>query len=82
MRERRSNGEWIGNYEMALVETGLGNKNEAIVSLQEALREKEASVAFLGVDPRLSSLRSIPKFGGLLRRVVLMDEAHGQGAGL
>ena len=82
LRERRSNGGWVGNYELALIETGLGNKNEAIALLQEAVREKETPVAFLGVDPRLDSLRALPKFGALLRRVVLMDEAHGQGAGL
>ncbi len=80
LREHRSAGAWVGNFEMALIETGLGNKNEAIVLLQEALREKEPSAAFLGVDPRLSSLRSVPKFAGLLRRVVMMDDIHTQGA--
>jgi hypothetical protein len=72
----------VGNYELAVVETGLGNRNEALVILQEALREKEPAVAFMIVDPRLSSLRAIPKFTGLLRRIVLVGEAHGQGAGL
>jgi len=82
LRERRTNGSWVGNYELALIETGLGNKNEAVALLQEAVREKETPVAFLAVDPRLASLRGLPKFAGLMRRIVLMDEAHGQGAGL
>jgi tetratricopeptide (TPR) repeat protein len=82
LRERRASGAWTGNYQMALIETALGNRNEALVLLQEAMREKEPSVAFMGVDPRLNSLRAIPKFSGLLRRIVLTSEAHGQGVGL
>ena len=71
LRARRDNGAWVGNYEMALIETGMGSKNEALNLLQEALREKESPVAFLSVDPRLISLRSIPKFTGLTHRIVL-----------
>jgi len=82
LRERRANGAWTGNYEMALIETGVGNRNEAVVLLHEALREKEPFVAFLGADPRLASLRSMPKFGGLLRRVLGTDESHGHVVGL
>jgi tetratricopeptide (TPR) repeat protein len=81
LRERRESGVWIGNYEMALIETGLGNKNEALTLLHEALREKEASTAFLAVDPRLASLRTLPKFTGLIRRLMSTEgEIRSQGA--
>jgi tetratricopeptide (TPR) repeat protein len=82
LRDRRAKGEWIGNFDMALVETGLGNKNEAVLLLNEALREKEPSAAFLAVDSRLASLKSVPKFAGLLRRIMLVDEVHSHGVGL
>jgi len=81
LRDRRANGAWVGNYEMALIETGLGNRNDAIVLLQEALREKEPAMCFANVDPRLAPLRDIPKFGGLMRRMALVEnEVQTQGA--
>ncbi len=75
LRDRRSSGGWVGNYDIALIEAGLGNRNEAVTLLQEAVREKEPSVAYLSVDPRLASLRDLPKFSGLAHRVVL-DETE------
>lgn len=80
LRDRRTNGQWVGNYEMALIETGIGNRNEALVLIQEALREKEPSVAFLSADPRFTSLRAMPKFAGLANRIT-MDQAEATGNG-
>ena len=73
LRERRDRGVWVGNYEMALIETGLGNQNAALALLHEALREKEPAVAFLSVDPRMESLRTASEFSGLVHRIVLLD---------
>jgi hypothetical protein len=70
LRDRKNSGAWVANYEMALIETGLGNKNEALALMQEAVREKEPSVAYMNVDPRLSSLRDNPKFNGLTNRLM------------
>ena len=81
LRDRRADGAWVGNYELALIETGLGNRNEALALVQEALREKEPSVAYLNVDPRLAPLRGIPKFSALARRISLLEpEFQMQGA--
>jgi len=74
LRQRRAGGAWVGNYDMALIETGIGNRNEAVALLQDALREKEPFIAFLNVDPRLASLREMPRFSGLVHRMVL-DQA-------
>lgn len=83
LRDLRTSGAWVGNYEMALVETGLGNRNEAVALLQEALREREPFVAYLVVDPRLKTLRGMPKLAGMIRRIVASDsEAHSQTAAL
>ena len=73
LRERRMAGHWVPNYDLAIVEAGLGDQNEVLAMLQEALREKEPFLAFLAVDPRLSSVRDLPKFTGILRRVVLTE---------
>lgn len=83
LKERRDRGMWTSNYDLALVQTGLGNRNEALALLQEALREREPWMAFLTVDPRLSSLRTMPKFTGLARRILITESegAHSQGVG-
>ena len=73
LKERRERGEWIGNYAIALIETGLGERNDALNSLQDAVRDREPWTVFLAVDRRFSSLREIPKFSGLVRRVVMTE---------
>lgn len=75
LHDRRATGAWVCHYEVALVETGIGNRTEALSLLQDSLREKEPFIAFLGIDPRLKSLRDTPKFAGLTHRMVL-DEAE------
>jgi len=82
LQERRAAGSWVPNYDLALIEAGLGNRNEALTLLQEALREREPAVVFLSLDPRMSSLRTTPKYTGLVRRILLTDGevTRGQGA--
>jgi tetratricopeptide (TPR) repeat protein len=73
LSERRARGNWVSNYDLALIQIGLDNRTEALALLHEALREKEPWLAFLAVDPRLHSLRSHPKFQGLVRRIQLTE---------
>jgi tetratricopeptide (TPR) repeat protein len=82
LRERRSAGSWVSNYELAAIEMALDNRNEALTLLHEALREKEPVMAFLAVDPRFHAIRNTPKFSSLLRRIMLTDgeESRVQGA--
>ena len=82
MKSRREQGQWVPNYELAVVETGMGNRTEALTLMQEALRERETSMAYLAVDPRMSSLRSIPRFTAMLRRMALpeIDQTQIRGA--
>jgi tetratricopeptide (TPR) repeat protein len=74
LRQRREEGAWIPNYEMALIQTGLGNSQEALALLHESYREREPWLAFLAVDPRLSSLRAAPQFTSLIRKVFPVDD--------
>ena len=73
LTEQRARGKWISHFDLALIQLGLDNRAEALASLQEALREREPMMAFLAVDPRLSSLRPNPKFQALARRIQLTD---------
>jgi tetratricopeptide (TPR) repeat protein len=82
LRARRERGEWIGNYEMALVETGAGNAGEALTLLHEAQREREPWIAFLSADPRLSALRSHPKFTAMVRRIAVNETEASRSAAI
>jgi hypothetical protein len=75
LQQKRERGAWVPNYELALIHAGLGNRGEALTLLHESLREKEPWLVFLSVDPRLNSLRSVPKFTNLVRRVFFDGEA-------
>jgi tetratricopeptide (TPR) repeat protein len=61
----------VGRYEIALVYTGLGDKQEAFKWLEEAYTAHDVGLAYLKVDPCLDPLRSDPRFDDLLRRVGL-----------
>ncbi len=53
----------------AMVETGLGNRKLALVSLEEAFRQRSGWMLFLNVEPAFDTLREDPRFIDLLRRV-------------
>lgn len=57
--------------DMALLYTGLGQREQALKWLEKAYEERCGDLAYLKVDPRFDSLRSDPKFRGLLRRIGL-----------
>ncbi|HUA86758.1 MAG TPA: hypothetical protein VMB85_23035 [Bryobacteraceae bacterium] len=73
LRDRRTAGAWIANYDLAAIEMALGDHNEAQTLLHEALREKEPALAFLAVDPRFQALRGTPKYASVVRRLMLAD---------
>src|SRR5579883_85656 len=82
LRERRAPGSWISNCDMAAVETALDNRNEAMMLLHEALREREPALAYVAADPRFEALRDTPKYASVLRRMMLVngEEIRAQGA--
>lgn len=61
----------IGAYEIALVYTGLGEKDEAFKWLEKAYAARDKGLTYLKVDPCFDPLRSDPRFQDLLRRVGL-----------
>ncbi len=56
---------------LALVQTGLGNKNEALALLEMSFEQHEAPLALLKVDPRWDPLRGDPRFQQLLHALSL-----------
>jgi len=61
----------VGRYEIALVYTGLGKKQEAFKWLEEAYDAHDVGLLYLKIDPCLDPLRSDPRFDNLMRRVGL-----------
>jgi hypothetical protein len=61
----------VGRYEIALVYTGMGKKDEAFKWLEESYHAHDVGLVYLKIDPPLDPLRSDPRFDDLLRRVGL-----------
>lgn len=68
---KRFANSYVSPYNYALIYTGLGNKDEALVWLQKAYKVRSASMTYLRADPLFDPLRSDPRFQDLMRRVGL-----------
>lgn len=55
----------------ALVETGLGHKDEAFAWLETAYEQRSSALPFIKINPRVAPLHSDPRFQSLLRRLDL-----------
>jgi tetratricopeptide (TPR) repeat protein len=60
---------YVSPYDIALIHAGLGNKEQALASLERAFTERSTWMPFLIFDPEVDSLRSEPRFQALLRRM-------------
>lgn len=54
---------------LALIETALGNHDQAFAHLESALSVRDARLALLKIDPMWDDLRSDPRFDAILRRM-------------
>jgi TolB-like protein/Flp pilus assembly protein TadD len=70
MQERYQHGYFPAFY-IALLYAGLGDKDHAFTWLEKAYNERYPWLIHLEVDPRLSNLRSDPRFQELVRRIGL-----------
>jgi hypothetical protein len=56
---------------IAVVQIGLGERDQAIASLEQGYTSRDQWMLYLKVDPHMDDLRSDPRFQDLLRRVGL-----------
>jgi hypothetical protein len=56
---------------MAILNIGLGHKDQALASLEKSYAERERWMVQLKVPPALDPLRSDPRFADLMPRVGL-----------
>lgn len=66
-----SKKQYADPYGIAIVYTGLGDKDRAFESLNKAFEERSTFLDHLVVDPFLDSLRDDPRFPELVRRMGL-----------
>lgn len=67
----RSKRAYVSPYNIAVLYTGLGDKQTAFEWLNKAYEERASWMIYLKVDPALDSLRSDPRFPDLVRKVGL-----------
>jgi serine/threonine-protein kinase len=60
---------YIPPTHFALIETALGNREQAFAHLEAALAVRDARLALLKIDPKWNDLRSDPRFAALLLRM-------------
>jgi serine/threonine protein kinase len=71
LRSRAKTGRYTPHYSMAIILSGLGNRDEAIAELEKAFVERDWTMYLLKVDPAFDGLRSDPRFVALVRKVGL-----------
>ncbi len=64
-------GVWAFGY--ALIQIGLGNKEQAIDWLERSYQAKENAIANIKIDPLLDPLRGDPRFEKLANQIVPQD---------
>jgi TolB-like protein/Tfp pilus assembly protein PilF len=69
--EELSKQRYVSSYHIALIYTGLGEKDRAFEWLEKAYEERSDLLVYLKVEPRLDRLRSDPRFTRLLHRMGL-----------
>jgi tetratricopeptide (TPR) repeat protein len=63
--------KYVSAYDLAVLYTGLGDKDHAIEQLNKAYEERAGWIINLRVEPLFDPLRSDPRFADLLRRLGL-----------
>jgi hypothetical protein len=69
LMQNRPGVNYTAPYTLAVLYTGLGERDLAISTLTRGIEERSEDMVFLRVEPALDPLRSDPRFRDLLRRM-------------
>jgi hypothetical protein len=61
----------VSPYDLAILYTGLGDKDRAIEMLNKAYEDRAGWTLYLKVEPLFDPLRTDPRFNDLVRRLDL-----------
>lgn len=67
--DERAGSQYVSPFALALVHTGLGERQPAIASLEKSYKDREWYLCVLKTEPTLDSLRPDPRFQDLLRKL-------------
>jgi hypothetical protein len=67
--KRLSQSRYVSSLYFAGIYMGLGEKARALDYLDQAYKERNDYLAYLGVDPMADPLRSEPRFAQLLHKI-------------
>ena len=70
----RSKHQYVPSYWIALIDVGLGDKDQAFTWLERAFHERSSWLAWVGVEPRFDTLRSDPRFASLMAKMKLKPQ--------
>jgi class 3 adenylate cyclase/TolB-like protein/Tfp pilus assembly protein PilF len=70
----RARTRYLPSYWIALIFTGLGDADQAMLWLERAYEERSSWLVWVKVEPRYDSLRSDPRFASLLKRMRLAPD--------
>jgi eukaryotic-like serine/threonine-protein kinase len=71
--KKMAQSRYVSPADLAMVEFGLGNKDQGFARLEEAYQDHSGFLVTLRTEPLLDRWRSDPRFVDLLRRVKLSD---------
>lgn len=71
--KRLSKQRYVPSYSLALIYTGLDERDAALAYLEKTFEERWRAVPFLGAEPALDALHSDPRFQDLVRRLNLPE---------
>ncbi len=66
---RKSQSQYMSSYSIGVVQSALGEKDEAFRNLEKAFADRDGQITYLALDPELDPLRSDPRFRSLLERL-------------
>jgi tetratricopeptide (TPR) repeat protein len=66
---RLANARYVSPYNLAVVYSGLGEREKALDCLEKAFEEREPKMTFLKVEPKWNNLRGEPRFSALMKRM-------------
>ena len=69
VRERK----YVSPHDIAMIHAALNETDHAFAWMERALEERSVWLGYLNVEPQWDSLRSDPRFQGLLRRIGLLN---------
>jgi TolB-like protein/Tfp pilus assembly protein PilF len=79
--EDLSRRQHVSPFWMALAHAGVGQAAMALDELYKAYEQHDVMLVWLGTEPRLDSLRAVPRFAELLRRIGLSPLADSARSG-